>query len=133
MLLGSMAGCFNADAMLETRFKNARLSTLEEVELGHFQVTLPQLGQSIVATVIDFHAFARVANRDVSEVTKTLKRRGPEIRHNMLMAIRNLKLEELEETSLDSLKSDIEHVANESFEGTPLRGVGFYQFSLASQ
>ena len=99
-----LTGCFNADAMLESRLKNARLSTLEEVELGEFQVTLPQLPHSNATTVIDFHAFAHVANRDVSAVTQMIQQRSPEICHNMLIAVRNLKLEELEEPTLDALK-----------------------------
>jgi hypothetical protein len=132
-LPGMLSGCFNADAMLESRLKNARLTTLEEVELGEFQVTLPQLPDSSATTVVDFHAFAHVANRDVSKVTEMIEQRSPELRHNMLIAVRNLNLEELEEPSLDTLKKDIEQVANDSLAGTPLRAIGFYRFSMSSQ
>ncbi len=124
-----LAGCFDADALIEARRKIAVLARLEEVDLGKFRLTLSRPYQNDEMAEIQFHAFGQVANRDLDQVTDSLETYGPELRHRLLMAARQLKLEDLEDARLDLLRTQIANVINETLPGEPLQSVGFYQFS----
>jgi len=124
-----LAGCFDASAMIEARRKIAILARLEEVDLGKFRLTLSRPVQSDEMAEIQFHAFGQVANRDLDKVTDALETYGPELRNRLLMAARQLKLEDIEAARLDLLRTQIVSVINETLPGEPLQSVGFYQFS----
>ncbi len=124
-----LTGCFDASAMIEARRKVAVLARLEEIDLGKFRLTLSRPVQSDEMAEIQFHAFGQVANRDLDTVTDSLETFGPELRHRLLLATRQLKLEDLEDAGLDLLGSQIAEVINETLPGEPLQSVGFYQFS----
>ncbi len=132
-VLSFSAGCFDAEAMIASRQKIAQISRLEEVDLGAFRVTLPQLPNTTTAATVDFHAFGRVANSDLKRVAQAIEDHSSELRHRMLIAVRELDLSELEEPSLDTLRINIKHVFNETVGGDPLQAVGYYRFALSGQ
>ncbi len=124
-----LCGCLDANAMIEARRKVAILARLEEVDLGKFRLTLSRPIQSDEMAEIHFHAFGQVANRDVDEVTEALENYGPELRHRLLLAVRKLKLKELEDANLELLRQEIATIINETLPGEPLQSVGINQFS----
>ena len=123
-----LAGCFDVDAMLDARRQVAILSRLEEVDLGTFRLTLPRPAQSTQMAEIQFHAFGQVANRDLGDVTKALETHGTELRHRLLLAARQLDLQDIEQAELDLLRNQIATVFNETLPSEPLQSVGFYRF-----
>ncbi|MEM8946785.1 MAG: flagellar basal body-associated FliL family protein [Planctomycetota bacterium] len=125
LLLG---GCFNSQAMIEARRKVAILARLEEVDLGKFRLTLPQPFETNEMAEIQFHAFGQVANRDLDQVTEALEDYGPELRHQLLLAARQLEMKDIESARLEALRTQIAKVINETLPGEPLQSVGFYQF-----
>jgi len=123
-----LSGCFDAEAMIGDRHKIAILARLEEVDLGKFRLTLPRPVQSSDIAEIQFHAFGHVANRDLGEVTEAIETYGPELRHRLLLAARQLQLGNIEDPRLDLLRTQIAAVFNETLPGEPLQSVGFYRF-----
>lgn len=123
-----LLGCFDSQAMIEARRKVAVLARLEEIDLGEYRLTLPTPIQSNEMTEIEFHAFGQVANRDLDMVAHSLEEHGPELRHRLLLAARQLDLQDLEQADLDLLRNQIAEVINETLPGEPLQSVGFYQF-----
>jgi len=121
-------GCFDSSEMIEARRKVAILARLEEVDLGKYRLTLPQPVQTTEMAEIEFHAFGQVANRDLDQVTEALETYGPELRHRLLLAARQLDLKDIEDAQLDLLRSQIVDVINETLPGKPLQSVGFYTF-----
>ncbi len=136
MLLGGLsllAGCFDADAMIASRHNLVQLTRLEEIDLGAFLVTLPYRPNSISSMVVDFHAFGRVTRGNYKKVAKAIEQRGPELEHRMLIAVRELELQELQEPDLDTLRTNIQRVVNETLDDQPMQAIGFYRFSLLAQ
>ncbi len=123
-----LTGCFNTDAMIDARREVAILARLEEIDLGKYRLTLSRPVQSTEMAEIQFHAFGQVARRDLGDVTEAIETHGPELRHRLLMAARQLQLEDLEEAKLDPLRAEIAQVFNDMLPGKPLQSVGFYQF-----
>ena len=119
--------------MIASRQNLAQLSHLEEVDLGSFLVTLPNQSHSISSMVVDFHAFGRVTHDNYKKVSKIVEQRGPELKHRMLIAVRELKPQQLQEPDLDTLRTNIEQVVNKTLADHPLRAIGFYRFSLLTQ
>ncbi len=124
-----LTGCFDANGMIDARRKIAILARLEEVDLGKYRLTLSRPVQSDEMAEIRFHAFGQVANRDLDQITEALETYGPELRHRLLMAARQLTLEDLEDAQIDLLRTQITSVINETLPGEPLQSVGFYKFS----
>lgn len=135
-LLGGMsllAGCYNADALIASQKDLAQLTRLEEVDLGEFRVTLPYRPHSTSSLVVDFHAFGRVSHSNYKKVSQTIEQNGPKLRHRMLITVRELGAQELQEPALDTLRVNIEHIVNEILDDQSMRAIGFYRFSLMSQ
>ncbi len=128
LALLTSVGCFNADAMIEARRVIASRTQLEEVDLGKFRVTLPHAVERTESAELHFHVFGEVTNRDLDKVEEALKKKGPEIRHRMLIVARLMTIEDLEDPKLTALRGSIAKVVNESLEGEPLQSVGFYRF-----
>ena len=125
-----LTGCYNADALIQQRREVVKLMRLEEVNLGTFRITLPPAAGASTHGVVEFEAFGQVANQHREDVEISLEQRGPELRHEMLMAIRQMSLEQLEEPSLQSLRQEVGKVVNEPLEGELVQRVGFYHFSF---
>jgi len=128
----SLAGCFDAEAMIAAKREIANRTRLEEVDLGEFHVSLPRTTDHIVAPEIHFHAFCQVANRDLKTVNRVLEESAPEIRHRLLLVTRQLTAQELEDPRLTSLRTNMVNVLNEQFPGEPVKSVGFYRLTLAN-
>jgi len=130
LLWGSLTsvGCFNAEAMIDSRRLIATRARLEEVDLGEFRVTLPHAVQKTDSSELRFQVFGQVANRDLDDVEEMLEMHGPEVRHNILIVARQMSVEDLEDPKLTALRSRIAQVVNESLEDDPVQSVGFYRF-----
>ena len=130
LLLASLTsvGCIDADAMIESRRVIAIRTLLKEVDLGMFRVTLPHAVERTDSAELHFHVFGQVINHDLDNVEEALKKKGPEIRHRMLIVARLMTIEDLEDPKLTALRGSIAKVVNESLEGEPLQSVGFYRF-----
>ncbi len=128
-----LTGCFDADAMIASRQDFTQSSRLEEVDLGAFLVTLPYRPNWTSSLVVDFHAFGRVAHGNDKQIAQLLEQRGPELKHHMLIAVRELELQELQEPDLDTLRTNIKQVVNETLADYPMQTIGFYRFSLLTQ
>lgn len=127
-VLTSSVGCFNADALIEARRTIVKRTSLEEVDLGRFRVTLPHAAEKTENAELYFHVFGQVANRDLDKVKKSIERNGPEIRHSMLIAARMMTAEQLEDPQLKDLRQSFAKVVNKTLEGDPVQSVGFYRF-----
>jgi hypothetical protein len=125
---GALVGCFNADAMIESRRVVAVRKRLVEVDLGEYRVTLPQAAKRTESPELHFHVFGQVANRDLDDIEEMLEKKGPEIRHDVLIVARMMTIEDLEDPKLAALRSRISQVVNDSLEGEPVQEVGFYRF-----
>ena len=123
-----LVGCFDSQAMIDARRQVAVLARLEEVDLGKFRLTLSQPVQTTEMAEIEFHAFGQVANRDYDKVIEALEIHGPELRHRLLLAARQLNLQDIEDPEIDLLREKIAVVVNETIPGEPLQNVGFYRF-----
>ena len=128
LALPTLGGCFNAEGLIESRRLTAIRAKLQEVDLGNFRISIPQ-GQSYGQTTeLQFHVFGQVANRDMEAVAEVLEEYGPVIRDQMLVSVRELRPEELEEPRLTSLRESIAQVINGFLEEEPVQSVGFHQF-----
>lgn len=135
-LLGSwalvaLAGCFDADRLIESRRLTAIRAKLQEVELGEFHVTLPQGKNYDHTTELHFRVFGRVATRDAEAVAEVVENYQPQIRDQMLVATRELHREDIEEPKLIALRETIAEVVNGFLEEQPVQSIGFYTFRYA--
>ena len=128
--LPTLGGCYDAAAMLQTRRDEVDVLRLEEVDLGKFRITLPHLPGDTDGGVVDFHAFGQVARSHRQEVTDLLESRGPELRYRMLLSVRSMAREKLDEPKLESLRLLIADVINGSLEEKPVKSVGFFHFEF---
>lgn len=126
----ALAGCYDAEALIEQRRVAAIKDRLEEVDLGEYRVTLPPAEGTSTHGVIAFHAFGQIANQDRDRVEASLVGRGPEFDHQMLLAVRRLRLEEIEDPELTALRRAIQQAANHPFDEPLVQKVGFYKFSF---
>lgn len=128
VLLPMLVGCYDAEAMIESR-RNIAISTqLEEVDLGNFRVTLPNAIERTNSTELHFHVFGQVTNRELDRIEEELKKKEPEIRHRILIAARMMTIAELEDPKLAALRNSFAKVVNDSLEGEPVQSIGFYRF-----
>jgi hypothetical protein len=127
--MAALVGCYDAEALQHARHEETTLAKLAEVDLGAFHVTLPQATSEAGGCVVDFHAFGRVAHRDHAKVAQELAARRPELRSRMLLAMRGLTAQELEEPTLASLRDAIAGAINGALDKETVKNVGFYSFS----
>jgi len=127
-----LMGCFDAESLIEERRAIAMRDRLEEVDLGEFQVSLPQPSETVEAAEIFFHVFGQVANRDMETVQESLENLGPEFRHRLLLAVRQLALEDIQDPPLTTLRKQITDMVNETLPGEPFQSVGFYRFGYSN-
>ena len=128
----TFSGCFNAEAMIEKRRAIAILTRLEEIDLGEFHVAVPLPSEQVAVAEVYFHAFGQVENRDLKKVQATLEDYGPELRHHLLLASRELSMEDLQDPKLARLRESIATVINQNLEGDPVQSIGFYKFRYSN-
>lgn len=127
-VLSVLPGCIDADSIIEARRSSSIQIRLEEVDLGEYRVSLPRPDDQLEVAEVQFHAFGHVAHRDMKSVRTLLEDRGPELRHNLLMQVRQLTLRQIEDPNLTELREHIVKTINGNLEGEPLQSVGFYRF-----
>lgn len=118
--------------MIAARRAIAIRARLEEVDLGEFRISLPRPAETTEGSEIFFHAFGQVANRDMDKVLEALETHGPELRHRLLLAARDMTMEDIQDPPLTELRSHIAEVVNEKLSGELLQSVGFYKFGFSN-
>ncbi|MCA9257933.1 MAG: hypothetical protein KDA61_01980 [Planctomycetales bacterium] len=126
----TLTGCFDGDALVQERRKQAMLQQLEEIDLGNFRVVLPRQPGESRGGVLSFHAFGQIANKDRDAVTEQLESESPVLKHRMLMALREIEAQDLYEPRLTAVRERVADVVNASLDGALVQGVGFYEFSF---
>ena len=125
-----LTGCYDADALIKTRREIAIKARLVEVDLGEFRITLPGPYTERKRAEIHFRAFGQVANRDLKLVRATLQKNGPDLQNRMLMVVRKMKMQEIQEPRLTALRECLASAINDTLPGDPLQSVGFYSFGF---
>lgn len=128
----SLAGCYDEQVLIEARKAVAIRSRLEEVDLGRFRVTMPKPYSELERAEISFHAFGRVANKDLDSVSDLIDKNGPELKHRLLLAVRQMHLDEMKDPALKSVRESIKESFNKTIEGEPIQTVGFYEFNYSN-
>jgi hypothetical protein len=123
------SGCFNADRLIAARRDAANGYKLAEVDLGEFHVTLPKLPGAEGGGVVEFHLFGQVANRDKSTVIEQIELRQPELRYRVLLSVRNLDQQRIDEPRLSKLRESMAKVVNEMLGEELIQSVGFFRFA----
>jgi hypothetical protein len=126
----ALAGCYDAEALIKSRREIAIKARLVEVDLGDFRITLPGPYTERKRAEIYFRAFGQVANRDLKLVRATLAKNGPDLQNRMLMVVRKMKMQEIQESRLTALRESLASAINDTLPGDPLQFVGFYSFGF---
>lgn len=128
----TLPGCYDAKALIDARREIAIRAKLVEVDLGAYRVTLPKPFTELERAEVNFHAFGQIAHRDLQKAKKTLDEVAPDLRHRLLLAVRQMRMSEIADPSLDSLRTSIAEAVNEMVEGDPVKSVGFYSFTFSN-
>jgi hypothetical protein len=126
----ALGGCYDAEALIKTRREIAIKARLVEVDLGNFRITLPGPYTERKRAEIHFRAFGQVANRDLKLVRATLAKNGPDLQNRMLLVVRKMKMHEIQEPRLTTLRESLASAINDTLPGDPLQSVGFYSFGF---
>lgn len=129
-LLMSCTGCYDGDALVKEARSRELKGRLAEVDLGHFQTTLPRDPDAVSLTELRLHMFGTAPRYRTKAIKKQIEAEGYRVRHEVLAAIRRSTPEELAEPNLVSLKKRLEEVMNDIFEESPLKSIGFYEFAV---
>ena len=127
--LPALGGCYDAESLLQARHDQQNVSKMAEVDLGEFCVSLPHMPGHAGPAAVDFHAFGQVARADQALVARVLKTRGPELRASMLVLMRTLTEEQLQQPQLEPLRAGIAQVVNGALDDKLVKNVGFYRYS----
>ncbi len=130
--LSTLVGCYDAKALIESRRAIAVRARLVEVDLGEYRVTLPRPFTELERAEVNFHVFGQVSHKDYDDTKKSLEKFAPDLRHRLLLAVRQMKMTEIAEPSLASLREQIASTVNEMIEGDPVKSVGFYSFTFSN-
>jgi len=132
LALAPLSGCLNAEAMIQSRRVTTVRQSLVEVDLGEVCVTLPRPAKGANVAEFRVHAFGRVSDRDRDHVVQAIETHGPELRHRLLLAVRQLSMEHFEEPDLQTLRTQIIEVVNGAILEEPLQSVGFYSLTYSN-
>jgi hypothetical protein len=127
-----LLGCYDAEALIEARREVAIKARLVEVDLGDFRITLPGPYTERKRAEIHFRAFGQVANRDLKLLRRTLESNGPDLQNRMLLVVRKMKMAEIQEPELNTLRRSLASAINDTLPGDPLQFVGFYSFGFVN-
>jgi hypothetical protein len=129
-LLLALGGCYDAQELIKARREIAIKARLVEVDLGEFRITLPGPYTERKRAEIHFRAFGQVANRDLKLIRATLAKNGPDLQNRMLLVVRKMKMDEIQEPRLTTLRESLASAINDTLPGDPLQSVGFYSFGF---
>jgi hypothetical protein len=128
--LALLSGCYDGEALVKEAQSTALTTSLAEVDLGEYATTLPRDPNSGTFTLVELHIFGTVPRSRLSEVKKQIQADGYRIRHEALSAVRSSSRDELTDPKFTALRSRLEQVMNKILADAPLKGVGFYQFTV---
>lgn len=128
----ALVGCYDAEALVKARREIAIKARLVEVDLGEFRITLPGPYMERKRAEIHFRAFGQVSHRDLRLVRATLAKNGPDLQNRMLLVVRRMKMQEIQEPRLTTLRESLASAINDTLPGEPLRSVGFYSFGFVN-
>jgi hypothetical protein len=132
LLAVAAPGCYDRDAIVEARHEETKLVPLKEIDVGEFRITLPHSPGAPGGGVVEFHAFGQVAARDSDDVAGALALNAPELRYRVLLLVRSLTRQELDEPTLTTLRAGIAEVANSALDKKRIKNIGFYRFSFTT-
>jgi hypothetical protein len=127
-----LTGCFDGGAVVEAQQHESAQVRMDEIAIGQFRITLPQVPGALSGGTVEFQAFGRVAARDRDKVFKGLLLNAPELRHRVLLAVRGLTPKQLEEPNLATLRSELTKLANAALDEKLIKSVGFQKFSFTT-
>jgi hypothetical protein len=130
--LAAASGCYDGGALVEARRQETNLVRLDEIDMGGFRITLPHVPGEPGGGVVDFHVFGQVARRDRDKVSKALRQNAPELRYRILLLVRALSREELDDPKLTVLRGRIKDVANAALDKKVVKNIGFYRFTVTA-
>jgi hypothetical protein len=130
LTLGSIFGCYDGNELLKKAQSKALSTTLAEVDLGSFQTTLPRDPDTGHYMAVDLHIFGTVPRSRLSMVQRQLEDEEYRMRHETLAAVRQSTSEELSDPTFAKLRARLEQVVNKVLPDSPVREVGFYQFTM---
>jgi hypothetical protein len=123
-------GCYDGTELLKQAQSTALSTTLAEVDLGSFQTTLPRDPVTGHYMAVDLHIFGTVPRSRLSAVQRQLEDEEYLMRHETLAAVRQSTSEELSDPTFTKLRARLEQVVNKVLPDSPVRDVGFYQFTM---
>jgi hypothetical protein len=129
-VVGTCAGCYDGQALVEQARSVALNTRLAEVDLGMFYTTLPRDADSTSLTEVKVHIFGTVPRYRVPEIEKQLKTETYRLRHETLSAVRKSSREELAEPNFTRLRTRIESVVNGILADAPVKTIGFYDIAM---
>jgi hypothetical protein len=128
----ALPGCFDGGAIVQAQQHETNLVRMDEIPIGEFRITLPHAPGNPGGGIVEFQAFGQVAARDHDKVAKALLLNAPELRYRVLMAVRSLSRQQLEEPNLTSLRTELVKLANAALEKKLIKSVGFHKFSFTT-
>jgi hypothetical protein len=126
----ALPGCVDGGALVQARQDEIDLARVEEIDIGEFRITLPHALGAEGGGVVCFRAFGQVAVRDRMKVEEKLALHTPELRYRILLLVRSMTRAQLEEPSLDALRTGIAKLANTALDKKLIKNVGFYKFAF---
>jgi hypothetical protein len=130
--LAPWSGCYDAAVLMEMRRDERDAVALEEIDLGAFSVTLPNVIDEPAGLAVEFHPFGYVPHNVRAAVAAALVEHGPELRSRMLISVRSLSHRDFEEPRLTALRQRIAEVVNSVLKEHRVENVGFYEFKIAA-
>lgn len=127
MLLLPQVGCYNGDVLVERVRHDALRHRLEEVDLGHYNVTMPRDEVTTETVEVAMHLFGSLARYRQAEVESRLEEKNYLLRHATLMAIRTSPPEDFTDPDLEKLRRRILDTTNSMLEEPSLQSIGFHE------
>ena len=103
-----------------------------EVDLGNYTVTSYQPSSNVTLR-IDFRLFGTVLDKDLSRFHNRFDSTENRLRDQVIITVRNSKVNDLTDASLGLLKRQIVETINKTLGGPLVQEVGFGDFSFLEQ
>jgi hypothetical protein len=120
----SLAGCYDASALVEQVRTDALRSRTDEIELGFYRTTMPRDRATNSFVEMEVRMFGTVPQYRISAIEKQMKADGYRLRAATLAAIRQTTADELAEPNLTHLRERLTLVANSVLENAPIESIG---------
>jgi hypothetical protein len=101
-----------------------------EVDLGEFKVTHSGPEKSDYLVVLRFQIFGVLHEQELAKIQKSLEERQQRMRDTVLSVVQKTHFDQLNDPSLDAVKSDLVVSINRVLETNILRDIAFSKFSM---